>query len=133
MNYAPGFAQINRIALSQAVQFIPSRFSARARLFLIEGMIRANWQDGLVPTTRDILHLKRGQFVMGLKEMSEMIETSVGKLKTTMKQLKKVEEITCKGTNDGTIVTIMNYEAYTSSAGTDAAQDGKQTTNRRQL
>jgi len=126
--YAAGFVRLNRIAFSLAAASLPARELPLAKFFLLEGALRANWEAGFNGNQRDVLSLQRGQFPMGIDEMAKTLGTSPRKIRTLLRDLQSVGEITSKMTNRGSIITICNYDAYVGLL----SENDKQTTSRRQ-
>jgi len=110
--YARGFVQINRIALAQAVEHLPRMHQAIARLFLLEGVLRANWENGGNPNGRDVLSLQRGEFPMGRYELATTLGTSPQSIRTVIALLVSVGIIASKTTNRGTIITLCHFDSY---------------------
>ena len=87
----------------------------------------ANWE----PTHLDGKPLARGQFVFGRDKMAQKLGISVGQLRTIVKYLEKMGELTIETTSKGTIATIVQYETYAGFDHKNDQQDDQQTTNER--
>jgi len=127
--YAPGFVKLNRIALQEAVEDLPIRSQPLARLFLLEGVLRSNWELGWSHNARVPTWLERGSFVMGLHEMAETLASTPEKIRTLLKNLKKVEKITISVTKLGHKITLKDFDIYTSLVGLNPKEDNKEITN----
>ena len=111
--YAPGYAKINRIAVLEAVQEIPRTLRPMARLFLIERIIIANWQDGLCQNIDPPIQINRGQLVMGRAEMAETLGFSSDiSVRSIVSWLGKLQIVSSQSSNRGTILTIVNFDLY---------------------
>jgi len=58
------------------------------------------------------IDIKRGQLIVGRKELSKRLGISEQSLRTSITRLKSTSEITSKSTNKFTIITVVNYEKY---------------------
>ena len=100
MKYRAGFVKINRIAVGQLAAQLPKRVGQLGKWFLVEGLLRANWEEGPVTRDRDQVFLKRGQFIMGITEMAKTLMTTERKIRTTSRHLESVGEMTFKTTKN---------------------------------
>jgi len=58
------------------------------------------------------LSIKRGQILVGRKELSEKLGISEQSIRTCINKLKSTSEITTKSTNRYTLITLVNFEQY---------------------
>jgi hypothetical protein len=71
---------------------------------------KARWRDGQVNGQP----LKRGQLLTGRAYLSYQTGVSERSIRTILKHLKSTSEITIEATNQGSVITIVNYELYQS-------------------
>lgn len=79
-------------------------------LLYLHLLVSANHKDN----TWQGIEVKRGQLVVGRKQLSQNTGISEQSLRTCIKRLKSTNEITIKSTNKYTIITILKYEDYQS-------------------
>ena len=60
--------------------------------------------------------IKRGQLITGRKKLSKELCLSEQQIRTCIKRLISTNEITTEATNKDTLITIVNYDKYQSSA-----------------
>ena len=58
------------------------------------------------------IEIKRGQVLIGRKQISQEINISEQSIRTSLMKLKSTNEITIKSTNKHSIITLNNYETY---------------------
>lgn len=102
-----------------------------------------NWEWYSEPNTKSLfLHLliisnykdkewkgqtiKRGQCVIGRKQLSKTLGMSEQQIRTSLDRLKSTNEITTKVTNKYTIVTVENYSSYQSKVDDSNQQNNQQ-------
>jgi len=56
--------------------------------------------------------IKKGQLVIGRKELSKRLGISEQSIRTSITRLKSTNEITIKSTNKFSIISVVNYEKY---------------------
>ena len=56
--------------------------------------------------------IKRGQILIGRKDLSKKLNISEQSVRTFIKRLKSTSEITIKSTNKYSVITICNYDSY---------------------
>jgi hypothetical protein len=56
--------------------------------------------------------INRGQLITSIEHLSNETGVSVQSVRTVLKNLKSTNEITTKGTNQNTTITICNYDSY---------------------
>tara|TARA_R110000751_G_scaffold267122_1_gene366075 strand:+ start:362 stop:1288 length:927 start_codon:yes stop_codon:yes gene_type:complete len=125
-----GFVVINRQAFQQLMEKIPARNRSDARSVFIEYLLRANFEPGTSGWGRDMVNLERGQLPFGRAKMAEEIGLSERSLRTTNRLLEKLQEVTSRSTNRGTILTIVNYDIYCQADYKSDQQNDQQATNR---
>lgn len=92
-------------------------------------ILEANYQDkrwqGIV--------IKRGQFVTSISQLSERLKLSPKQIRLALDKLNMSQNVTSKGTNKYTIITICNYDTYqdvnVSEGQTNGQTKDKQKTN----
>ena len=100
---------------------------ASAVSFWLKAVLRANWEA----THLDGTPLARGQFVYGREEMAQELGISVQKLRTIVKHLKNMGEMTIETTSKGTIATVVYYETYAGDHRKNDQQNDQRTTSER--
>jgi hypothetical protein len=76
---------------------------------VIHLIARARWREVTLKNGR---RLMRGQCVLGRQEFAAATGLSEQEVRSLLNTLRKVEFATIESTNDGTIVTLNNYEYY---------------------
>ena len=89
-------------------------------LLLLANWIDKKWQGNVI---------KRGQLVSTPDKISKKLGLSVQQVKTAIKNLKRTNEITSKGTNRYTIYTVINYDLYQNQNTDNNQQENDQITN----
>ena len=124
--YSPGHVSIMRIAIQQAIQDIPKRYQPLAKYFLLEGILRANWETGYSENTQVLTRLERGQFFMGYAEIAEVLGTTVKRIRKILALLNEMGKTASSGTNRGTTVTIKDFDTYSPPYNEQGKRKGKQ-------
>lgn len=75
--------------------------------------------------------LERGQLATTVIALSELLGLSVKQVRLAIEKLKKGKQISVKGTNRFSIITICNYDTYQVSQTTQGQTKGKQQGNQR--
>lgn len=83
---------------------------ANTKSLFIDLLINASYTD----TNWRGIPLKRGQVVIGRRELSERLGITEQSIRTSIKRLKSTNEITVKSTNKFSIITVVNYNKYQS-------------------
>ena len=94
--------------------------------------MRAAYEPTTIATKRDVFQLERGQFVMGLREMSKLIGCSMREMRTVKGSFEKLQILTSKATNRGQTVTVIEYDAFVCDKTESDKQNDKQATSKRQ-
>lgn len=80
--------------------------------------------------------IKRGQKITSINKLSLETGLSEQQVRTSLKKLQKTNEITCTSTSKYTVVNVVNYSVYQSSAESEQQAneqtDNKQITNNQQ-
>ena len=92
--------------------------------FFIHCILMANWK----PKKWQGKEIKRGQFITSLQNLSMQTGMSVKQVRKRIKRLEDTGEITSKGTNKYTIITVCKYDTYQ----TIENEEGNQKTNKGQ-
>ncbi|MBK34425.1 MAG: hypothetical protein CME26_02715 [Gemmatimonadetes bacterium] len=107
-----GHVSIRRRPFYDLVNSFPKRQRLLIRAFWTEILFRANYMDKAVPTSRDVIMLRRGQLVMGRDEMALEIGCTPRQIRTLLDTLSTIGELVVKSTNRGSVVTVCKYEIY---------------------
>ncbi len=73
--------------------------------------------------------IKRGQCIVGRKELSKKLRISQQSIRTSLTRLKSTNEITSKSTNKFSIITIINWEQYQDKETKSTSKSTKSLTN----
>ena len=73
----------------------------------------------------------RGQKLTSISHLAKEVGLTVKQTRVSLDKLKRTNEITCKGTNKYTLVTIEKYNDYQINEKENGKQEGKQEDNRR--
>jgi hypothetical protein len=103
-----GFTPISESAFRTLVQRLPKRLRVKGRALLIEILFRtqrtAGWYKGI--------WLERGQFPYGYEELGATCDLSFQETRTIISWFKKVDFLTIKSTNAGSIGTLKEIDTY---------------------
>ena len=114
--YSPGFVRINRISVDRDAALMPKRLQGFAHHFLLEGILRSNWESGWCAGHDTPLQLERGQFVMGLSEMAARLNCGVQTVRSILKKLTTPFGLIRQNpTNRGTVITLLRFDSYTNT------------------
>jgi len=123
-----GFAPICERAFRALIARLPRNLRGNGRAVLIEILFRARrnteWYEGV--------HLERGQFVFGFEALGGACDLSFQETRTIISWFKKVEFLTTKSTNAGSIGTIKEIDVYIKDKNQTNKQSIKQLTNSQQ-
>ena len=123
-----GFAPICESAFRALIARLPRNLRGNGRAVLIEILFRArrntDWYEGV--------HLERGQFVFGYEALGDACDISFQETRTIISWFKKVEFLTTKSTNAGSIGTIKEIDVYIKDKNQTNKQSIKQLTNSQQ-
>lgn len=100
----------------------PAMVSMWIHLLLLAGHTPRQWHG---------MTLERGQLATTVVLLSETLGLSVKQVRTTIDKLKKGKQITVKGTNKFSIITICNYDIYQATFIEQGQTKGKQTGKQR--
>jgi DNA-binding transcriptional regulator YhcF (GntR family) len=84
----------------------------------IHCLLKANW----IEKTWRGKEIKPGQFFTSIKNLAKDLGISEKQVRTALKRLEKTGEISTRGANDGTMITVCRYEGYQSSEKTKGKQ-----------
>jgi len=76
--------------------------------------------------------IERGQFFTSIDTLSDELHLTPQQLRTSLSKLESTGEIVRKSTNEGTYITICNYDNYQQSEQADQQTDNKPITNDQQ-
>lgn len=82
------------------------------RLFMVL-LINANWKTKKWRGKK----IKRGQLWTSIESLSEKSGLTPMQVRTSLEKLMKTNEITNKSTNEGRLITVVNYDFYQSNDG----------------
>ena len=128
----PGHIRLDRNKFRNTVRIVPTNQRSAATSFLIEALMRATYEPTTVATNRDVFQLERGQFVMGLQEMSKVVGCSMRQIRTVKKLFENSQILTSKTTNRGQTVTVIEYDAFVGKQSESDKQNGNEATSKRQ-
>ena len=74
-------------------------------------LMRANYK----PARFKGLRIGRGQFIESIATMAENTGLTPKEVRTALNHLKRTNEVACKGTRYGTIVSVVKYSTYQQS------------------
>lgn len=58
------------------------------------------------------IYIKRGQCITGLKKISQAVSQTISKVRSNLNALKAANRIAIETANNGTLITIINYDTY---------------------
>jgi hypothetical protein len=102
-----GFIKLHRKTLLNPV-------FKNANLFhlFIYCILRANHKETEIIFNDEMIKLKRGSFISGIKSLSKDLSTNQNSIYKRLQVLKKLEYITIESNNKFSIITVKNYEKY---------------------
>ena len=100
---------------------------ANTKVVFLHLLLTANYEEKDWQRTT----VKRGQVIVGRKELAERLGLSERNIRTALSRLEETGEITKKATNKYTIVTICNYDSYQQIEEAERPTTDQQTTNKR--
>ncbi|MCP4763805.1 MAG: hypothetical protein GY870_18685 [archaeon] len=95
-------------------------------------LMKANHKKTEIIFNGQDIKLNPGQFIFGIKKACEEINLTPQKVRTVLKNLKKMENITIETTNKYSIISIMNWDRYQNIEKEDNTQTNNQITNKQQ-
>ena len=120
-----GFSPINKKAFDDLIEKLPKKRRLNARSLLVEILFRTRrskgWFDGI--------ELERGQFAFGECNLAAKCYLSRQAIRTLTYWFKKVEFLTIKTTNRGSIGTIIEFNTYISDQRKNNQPTNQQPTN----
>jgi hypothetical protein len=75
-------------------------------------LLAANYRESQIIWNGEQRILKRGELVLGIKNLAEQWQISSGSIRKWLKYLEKTERILIQSCTRGTVVTICNYDKY---------------------
>jgi hypothetical protein len=75
-------------------------------------MLKASYQEHTHLVGDKQVKLLPGQFVFGRNKAAEDLKTTVSKIRTCIKNLKKMKNVTIESTNKYSILTVVNWRIY---------------------
>jgi len=88
---------------------------AEALQLFIYCLLRANYKDNDILFNGQVVHLKRGQFIFGLRKASKALKMSIKKLRTRLLILGKLGITAQQTAHRFSIITVCNYNQYQDS------------------
>lgn len=88
-------------------------------------LLKANHKEATILVGGQQLRLLPGQFWMGRKKAAEDLNMSEQNIRTCLRKLEKLENITTKPTNRGSLITVVNWSLYQSQGGETNQQDNR--------
>ncbi len=122
------FTPISNAAFSGVIDRLPKRHKHTGALLIAVILFRSNRQEGWFNGE----HLERGQFPFGWDELSRSCHLSVQQTRTLISHLEKVEFLTSKSTNAGSIGTVINFDGYVIDGNETNKQINRQLTDDQQ-
>ena len=75
-------------------------------------LLKATHKEHSQTVGDQVVKLKAGQLVTGRKRMAQDCNLSEQSVRTTMRNLEKLDFLTIKSTNKFSVVTVLNWESY---------------------
>lgn len=85
-------------------------------------LLRASYKSRQVFMNGVVVDIEPGQFIMGRKSASEELRLSQQSIRTMLKNLEKLGNLTSQSTNRFTVVTLINWEVYQDDAEISTSQ-----------
>lgn len=98
------------------------------KVLFIHCLIKANYRDKQWRGKT----IQRGQFFTSIDNLTDELHLSPQQIRTSLSKLETTKEIVKKSTNEGTYITICNYDNYQQLNQTDQQTDNKPITNDQQ-
>jgi hypothetical protein len=77
------------------------------------------------------VHLEPGQIITGRKALARTLRMSERNIRTCLKRLRNIENVTIKATNKFSIISIINWDRYQSQESINDQQSDQQVTSKR--
>lgn len=85
-------------------------------------LLKASYKSRQVFMNGVVVDIEPGQFIMGRKSASEELRLSQQSIRTMLKNLEKLGNLTSQSTNRFTVVTLINWEVYQDDAEISTSQ-----------
>lgn len=99
--------------------------------FFVFCITSASYKDRKVLFNKQVISLKKGQFIFGRKKAAEIMATSERRVRTLLDMFVKLDFLTIQPTKRYTIVTVNNWDTYQGASTESDQPDVQQTTNKR--
>ncbi len=99
--------------------------------FFVYCITSAAYKDRKFLYNKQVVSLKKGQFIYGRKKAAEMLGTTERKVRTLRDMFEKLDFLTIQTTNRYTIITVNNWDTYQGASTENDQPVDQQTTNRR--
>jgi len=94
-------------------------------------LLKASHKEMKIMVGYQEINLLPGEFIFGRKKAARELKMSERTVRTCLKTLENIENVTTKATNKFTMVSVINWGSYQSDNNTTAQQIDQQVTNNR--
>lgn len=102
------------------------------RVLMITLLAKAWWKPGKYIWAGRVVHMQPGQLITTITELTELCNASIQTVRTALSNLEAVGFLTCKSTNRGRLISIVNWGKYQQDPQETNRQDNSSSTGQQQ-
>lgn len=102
------------------------------RVLMITLLAKAWWKPGKYIWAGRVVHMQPGQLITTITELTELCNASIQTVRTALSNLEAVGFLTCKSTNRGRLISIVNWGKYQQDTQETNRQDNSSSTGQQQ-
>lgn len=102
------------------------------RVLMITLLAKAWWKPGKYIWAGRVVHMQPGQLITTITELTELCNASIQTVRTALSNLEATGFLTCKSTNKGRLISIVNWAKYQQDRQETNRQDSNSSTGQQQ-
>ncbi len=102
------------------------------RVLMITLLAKAWWKPGKYIWAGRVVHMQPGQLITTITELTELCNASIQTVRTALSNLETTGFLTCKSTNKGRLISIVNWAKYQQDNQETNRQDSNSSTGQQQ-
>lgn len=102
------------------------------RVLMITLLAKAWWKPGKYIWAGRVVHMQPGQLITTITELTELCNASIQTVRTALSNLEATGFLTCKSTNKGRLISIVNWAKYQQDNQETNRQDSNSSTGQQQ-
>lgn len=102
------------------------------RVLMITLLAKAWWKPGKYIWAGRVVHMQPGQLITTITELTELCNASIQTVRTSLSNLEATGFLTCKSTNKGRLISIVNWAKYQQDNQETNRQDSNSSTGQQQ-